>query len=137
MCRSIPVGLMAFAMLAAAAPVAEARTPAICEATTPKPGSALRKTLLDALRPQVEQLVGRRVEFGVREVRVACAWARVRVDPRSRGGGDHYEPVDAIFRKKKGVWILTSLACTEADCPPAAKQYRDAYFDFPKALSFP
>ncbi|HEY0014341.1 MAG TPA: hypothetical protein VGB79_15980 [Allosphingosinicella sp.] len=51
------------------------------------PGTAQRRTILDALRPAVEARLGPNVEFVVRSIDVRQGWAVVTADPQRRGGG--------------------------------------------------
>jgi hypothetical protein len=118
---------------------AQARSPtqAGCRMTTPGPGTPVRAGILNALRPQVEQMAGQDVEFVVDQIRVACNWARVVANPRAPGGhGNHYEPVDALLQRSGTAWRVRLTACGEVDCPSAAQQYRQAYPNLPRGLLF-
>lgn len=118
---------------------AHARSPlqANCLATTPGPGTTARAQILNALRPQVEQMAGEDVEFVVQRIRVACNWARVVASPRTPDGrGNRYEPVDALLQRTGTTWRVRLTACGEADCAPAARQYRQAYPTVPRDLLF-
>lgn len=59
---------------------------ALAQATTPPPGSELRREILDALRPMVVAEVGAPVEFVVNTLRVLGEWAFVQVSPQRPGG---------------------------------------------------
>ena len=62
---------------------------------TPKPGTALRKAVLDGLRPSVEKDLKQKVIFKVDAMRVYKGWAFVHVHPIKPNG----KPID--FRKTK------------------------------------
>lgn len=97
--------------------------------TVPPPGSALRKAVLDGLRPAVERRLGPNVEFQVTLLRVQRDWAFVVVDPRRRGGklidgrkifGEHFDNmdglrVDAVLRKRGHRWVLVDHAIGATD----------------------
>lgn len=53
---------------------------------TPPPGSAERRALMNAVRPQVEAQVGAPVEFVVRTLRVGQGWAFAVLEPQRPGG---------------------------------------------------
>lgn len=122
------------ATAAVAAAPQSART---CPATTPRPGTASRRDILNALRPQMEEMAGGDIEFVVERLNVSCNWARLVANPQTPGGqGNRYEPVDALFQRSNGVWRLRMIACGEEDCAPAAQQYRQAHPPVPSALLF-
>lgn len=53
---------------------------------TPPPGSDLRRTLMDTIRPQFEDALGAPVEFFVRRLAVMGDWAYASVRPQRPGG---------------------------------------------------
>jgi hypothetical protein len=63
--------------------------------TQPTPGSALRKAVLDGLRPSIEADIKQKVIFIVDDMRVSDDWAFVRVTPIQTDS----KPID--FRKTK------------------------------------
>ena len=91
---------------------------ALAMAAAPEP--AVRKAVLDALRPAVEARLKTKVEFVVAVIRVEGGWAFVVADPRHRGGkpidgyrlfGEHFGNmdglrVDAVLRRQGGRWRL-------------------------------
>ena len=95
----------------------------------PPPGSELRKAILDALRPAVEQRLGPSVEFKVTLIRVQRDWAFVIADPQRKGGkpidgrrifGENFENmdglrVDAVLRKRAGRWTVVDHAIGATD----------------------
>lgn len=97
--------------------------------TEPPAGSALRKQLIDTLRPAVEHRLGRGIEFRVTVVRVERDWAFVVADPQWRGGEpiDGYKlfgqdfsnmdglRVDAVLHKHKGRWQVVDHAIGATD----------------------
>jgi len=139
--RRIVVPVLALGLVAVPATVVVRPEPAqaqsSCAATTPRPGTATRSAILNALRPRIEDMAGGDIEFVVDTMRVACGWARVRVNPQTPGGqGNRYEQVDAVFERTSGTWRLRQIACTEVDCDPAADQYREAFPNLPRSLLF-
>lgn len=128
------------APLPLATPQAQARTQPLrpdCRAHVPRVGSAERRALMNALRPRVEAMVGKPVEFVVGKLNVACGYARLLASPQEKGGhGDHYEAVDAFFVKRNGVWRLGMIASSEPDSDPAADQYRARWPDAPQSLLY-
>src|ERR1700730_3040885 len=60
------------------------------EVVGPALGSALRKQVLDALRPSVMHEIGGEIEFVVNELRVLAQWAYVNARPQRPGG----QPID-------------------------------------------
>lgn len=118
-----------------AAPPATAQ-PAGCTLAAPAAGSAERKAILDALRPKIEAMTGKPVEFVVNRLETACDYARLIAEPRARTGGDQYESIDAFFVKKDGVWTLGMIAAGEEGSDPAADQYKARYPDAPEGLLY-
>ncbi|MBX7248437.1 MAG: hypothetical protein K1X35_05220 [Caulobacteraceae bacterium] len=109
--------------------------PVVCTVSQPANGSPERVAVLDALRPAVEQMTGKPVEFVVTRLDVACDYARVVADPRAKAGTDRYETIDALMVRKDGAWTLGLMAAGEEDSPPAGQQYRARYADVPAALA--
>lgn len=122
----------------APAPAAAPATaqPANCTLSAPAAGSAERKAILDALRPKIEEMTGKPVEFVVNRLETACDYARLIAEPRARTGSDRYESVDAFFVKKDGVWTLGMIAAGEEGSDPAADQYKVKYPDAPEGLLY-
>lgn len=95
----------------------------------PPPGSALRKSVLEGLRPPVEKRLGPNVEFKVTVIRVEHDWAFVVADPQRKGGkpidgrrifGEDFENmdglrVDAVLRKQAGRWKVVDHAIGATD----------------------
>jgi len=117
-----------------AAPDAVA-TPAAC-VLTPVPEGAERTAILDALRPKIEEMAGKPVEFVVNRLETACDHARLIAQPQSKDGADKYETVDAFFVKTDGAWTLSMIAAAEEGSDPAADQYRARHPDAPEALLY-
>ncbi len=96
--------------------------------SVPPPGSALRKAVLNGLRPAVEKRLGP-VEFKLTLIRVQGDWAFVVADPQRPGGrpidgtrifGDHFGNmdglrVDAILRLRGGRWVVADHAIGATD----------------------
>ena len=88
--------------------------------TVPPPGSELRRTVFNALRPPIERRLGPNVEFKVALIRVQGDWAFVIADPQRKGGkpidgwrifGEHFGNMDglrieAVLRKKGRRWVV-------------------------------
>lgn len=110
--------------------------PASCVLASPAAGSAERAAILDALRPRIEAMTGKPVEFVVNRLETACDYARLIATPRARSGSDEYEPVDVLFVRKDGVWALGMIAAGEEDSDPAADQYKARYSGAPEALLY-
>jgi hypothetical protein len=68
---------------------------AMAQVATPPPGSPLRATILDAVRPMVEAEVGKPVEFVVTAVRVLGEWAFVDLRPQRPGGA----PIEFVYSR--------------------------------------
>lgn len=141
--RIAPTLLTTAALVAAslaAAPLtaspAQARA-AVCRSHVPPVGSAERKALMNALRPRIEAMVGKPVEFVVGKLDVACGYARLLATPQEKGGqGDHYESVDVFFVKRNGVWRVGMIASSEPDSDPAADQFRARWPNAPESLLY-
>lgn len=63
----------------------------------PRRGSALRKTLLDTLRPHIETEMRVPVEFVVRTMKVSDGFAFLVVDPQ-QPGGIPIDPAKTVYR---------------------------------------
>ena len=101
----------------AALALAATATPTI---VMPPPGSALRKAVLNGLRPVIEKRLGLGVEFVITVIRVQGEWAFVVADPQRKGGkpingrrifGEGFEEmnglvIDAVLRKQGGRWMV-------------------------------
>src|SRR5688500_9726029 len=109
----------------------------IAAASTPPAGSALRRDLLNALRPSIAARLGPNLEFVVTTIRVEKGWAFVMAEPQRRGGkridGRTYFPdmwdnmdgltTTAILRQQNGRWKLVDSAIGATDvwyCGPPA-----------------
>ena len=108
--------------------------PAACAVASPPEGSSDRAAILEALRPTVETMTGKPVDFTVTRLDVACDYARLIADPKAKAGGDHYETVDALMVRKDGAWTLGLVAAAEEDSPPPGEQYKARYPDAPAGL---
>lgn len=113
------------------APPSEPPAPAAdaCPLSHPANGSPERAAILDALRPTVEAMTGKPVEFVVSRLDVACDYARVVADPRAKTGTDQYETIDAMIVRKDGAWTLGLVAAAEEASPPPGEQYKAKYPD--------
>lgn len=105
-------------------------------ADTPPSGSAERKAILDALRDETRQLHQSNVIFVVNYLKVQNGWAWVQTSPQSPNGSNRYEDVSALLRKRKNVWTVVEVACTEegnADCIGDGGYYKKVMTRFPLA----
>ena len=100
---------------------------------TPKPGSAERKALMDALRPLIEKKVKRPVTFKVDALKVQGNWAFLRGVPLQKNGkpmdyrgtvyaqaikeGAFDDWVCALFKREKGRWRVVNHALGATDVP--------------------
>lgn len=105
-------------------------------AYTPPSGSPERKAILDALREETRQLHQSNVIFVVNYLKVQNGWAWVQTSPQSPGGSNRYEDVSALLRKRRNVWTVVEIACTEegnADCIGDGGYYKKLMSRFPLA----
>ena len=126
--RRFAAAVFAVVLAALSPPAAPAAAQGAVNATAaPRPNSAQRRYILDALRPAIERRLGPNVEFVVQDIRVAGGWAFVMAEPRRRGGrpidGRRYFPnfddmdgltVTALLRFQ-GRWTLVDHAIGATD----------------------
>jgi hypothetical protein len=101
---------------------------------TPARGSADRKGLMDALRPQAEKALGAPVEFVIEQARVAGNVAFVMASPQRPGGkeinldatpmaqrGEYYPDmmdggnIDALLQKSGKTWVAMQFTIGATD----------------------
>jgi len=110
---------------------------AACPARTPAVGSKERKAILDAVRPRVEAMTGKPVEFVIGKLDVACGYARLLATPQAKGGaGDRYEMIDVLVIKRNGRWSFAMFAASEEGSDPAADQFKARYPKIPDSLLY-
>jgi len=100
---------------------------------TPQPGDPLRKKVLDALRPQVEDALGQEVLFKINDLRVSKRFAFVSAQPLTKS----HEPIDysrtkfaedvkdgsfddwlcALLVKEDGEWSVAAVEIGATDVP--------------------
>ncbi|MDD5549589.1 MAG: hypothetical protein PHI79_08365 [Sulfurovaceae bacterium] len=85
------------------------------DAYTPPKGSLERASIMNALRVEVKKYHNIDVIFKVQYLRVKDGWAWADTMPMSKDGKNNYEDVIAILHKKKGVWSVAELVCTEVE----------------------
>jgi hypothetical protein len=85
------------------------------DAYTPPKGSLERASIMNALRAEVKKYHNIDVIFKVQYLRVKDGWAWANIMPMSKDGKNNYEDVIAILHKKKGVWGVAELVCTEVE----------------------
>jgi hypothetical protein len=92
------------------------------EVVTPKPGTALRAEVLNALRPRVVAEIGGAIDFKVDTLRVLQDWAFVSAKPQRPGGasidwlktkfreqwqaGQGSDVVLALLKREGGAWTV-------------------------------
>ncbi|WP_295420474.1 hypothetical protein [Sulfurovum sp.] len=84
---------------------------------TVRPGTPVRKAILDALRQKMKRLHGVDVVFVVKYLKVKDGWSWVHTLPQSLDGKEHYEDLSALLQQKGGSWSVVELACTEEENP--------------------
>jgi len=77
--------LLAAGLLLADAASAQAQS--VGPTAQPAPNSPQRRAIMDALRPRIEAVLDRPVEFVVSRVAVRDGWALVIAEPQRPGGG--------------------------------------------------
>ena len=98
---------------------------------TPKPGTPLRKAILDALRVPVQEDLGQPVQFKVDVLRVQNAWAFVRGVPQRKDGsaidysrtgyqitideGAFDDGFCALLQKQNGTWTVVVYSIGSTD----------------------
>jgi hypothetical protein len=98
-------------LLFAACLVFSGRLAAAPPYSTPKPGSADRKAIMDALRVPVQKELKKDIVFKVGSLRVKDGWAvlqgnAVRPDGTALGEKDLWGEMAALLRKKDGKWTV-------------------------------
>jgi hypothetical protein len=133
--------------LAAALIILMVSAPAFAQKVTEvKPGTPLRKTLLDALRPRIEKAFRQKVKFEVRRLRTDGEWAFLDgmalqpngkpIDLAKTPFKDEMDAMDGptvfvLMRKKSGRWSVITEAIGPTDL---AWSDWDARFGVPRAV---
>ena len=73
---------------------------------TPPPGSPLRASILDGLRPTVQSEIGGPIQFVVNELRVLQNWAYVAAKPQRPGGA----PIQWNATKFRDAWADDTMS---------------------------
>lgn len=84
---------------------------------TPRPGSLVRKHILDALRNEIAQTQKIQTVFVVTYLKATEDWAWVHVLPQSPDGMNRYEDIFALLHRQNGEWKVAELPCTEIENP--------------------
>ena len=84
---------------------------------TPRPGTPIRKAVLDALRLEVKRIHGLDVVFVVRHLNVKDGWAWVHTQPQSPDGLHRYEDVAALLQLQDDAWTVVEIPCREEENP--------------------
>ncbi len=101
--------------------------------------TAARRAILDALRQQLKAWTGLEVVFEVKYLKAKDGWAWVAAFPRSPGGVNKYEPVEALLHRQSGSWKVMEMRpggpdCEEdPDCADLTRYYRKLRSRFPHA----
>ena len=98
--RRLVVGCSRRALLGACWGAVVLSGPAFAQVSIPQPGTPLRATILNALRPVVAKEIGGDIEFVVSTIRVLNGWAYVSVKPQRPGGA----PIDWHATKFRKAW---------------------------------
>lgn len=107
---------------------------ATADVYTPSKGSSERGSIMNALRAEVKSYNKIDVVFKVRYLKVKDRWAWIETMPMSKDGKNNYEDVSALLQKKKNVWKVAELACTEAEtagCLGDPNYFRELKKKFP------
>ena len=113
--------------------------------STPQQGSPLRRALLDALRPHVEEKLDAPIEFLVKEIKVSGDWAFAQIVPQRPGGapirvletpmarfhelmGDDVH-TEAVLHREGGAWRVEAFEIGSTDV-----WYTDWCDRLPKAM---
>jgi hypothetical protein len=106
-------------------------TPVLNEqAYTPNKGSAERQSIMEALRAVVKKMSELDVIFIVTHLKVKNNWAWAEVQPQSKDGTQHYEPLTGLLHKKDGQWRYVEgppewTICEEdPDCSDSARYFK-------------
>jgi hypothetical protein len=84
---------------------------------TPRPGTPIRKAVLDALRLEVKRIHGLDVVFVVRHLKVKDGWAWAHTLPQSPDGERRYEDVSALLQLQDDAWTVVEIPCREEENP--------------------
>ena len=86
---------------------------------SPPKGDAERAQIMDALRAELGSFdpANRDLVFVVSELCVSSSAGWLSVEPQSRDGKNHLEPVHAVLKRGKSGWLVERLACGEEECP--------------------
>lgn len=108
------------------------------DAYTPPKGSAERAGIMNALRAEVKKYHKIDVIFKVEYLMVKNGWAWIETSPMSKDGKNNYEDIIALLHKKKGVWNVVELVCTEVEtegCIDDPKYFQKLNKKFPNIPS--
>lgn len=87
-------------------------------AFTPRPGSPLRKAILDSLRQMLKRNWEVDAVFVVEHLMVKDGWAWMHTLPQSPDGRSHYEDLVVLMSLQDGVWEVIDGPCEGADEDP-------------------
>jgi hypothetical protein len=85
---------------------------------TPEKGSVERKQLLDAVRPQVEKSLGKKVVFIVRAMQIEGDYAAALLEPTTpngkriavgKGGPADEDWIECAFKRQGGRWTVIAI----------------------------
>lgn len=85
---------------------------------TPRPGSAERTAIFDALRAArgtPDQV------FVAHHFKVQGDWAWIVASPESKDGSQHYETESWLLRRTEKGWAVVAQPCAEVTCDPNAE----------------
>jgi hypothetical protein len=84
---------------------------------TPRPGTPIRKAVLDVLRLEVKRIHGLDVVFVVSHLKVKEGWAWAHTLPQSPDGEHRYEDVAALLQLQDDAWSVVEIPCSEEENP--------------------
>ena len=99
----------------------------------PKPGSAERKAIMDALRKPISKTLKRKVIFKVHHLKVSNGWAwaivtALKPDGSELGEDDLWGSAQGLLRKRNGKWqaLVAGMATDISVMEDAKKKYPQA-----------
>ena len=75
-------------------------------AHTPPDGSAERNAILQATHQALARQGRKNLVLVVPDLKVHNGWARIRINPQSADGTQHYEPQSGLLQEKAKKWTL-------------------------------
>jgi len=86
------------------------------EAFTPSWGNPERKSILEAMREDIQNRFELEVLFVVRWMKVKDGWCFALTEPQSKDGSRRYEPYGALLEEDCGRWTVRDVMPLEEGC---------------------